>query len=216
MRNSPHYGGSGVFTTVEDFAKWDAEFDSPRVLGHAVVAQMMHREKFAHDKDNDAFGLVIGDFEGREMVWFSGGDLDGSTFFARLPKERLTVVCLSNMPTGDAEARAKAVLHTLLDSERTSRRPHPPVAPTHRPLRSPTPSVPFRPRPVRYVPKPRLYASRPQLRRLLFRPGGGTFGAPTPPTSGLTRRSWVLVFIGSPAPCAASAPVDVVLSVSGE
>jgi len=125
VRNSPHYGGSGVFTTIEDFAKWDAEFDSPRVLGPAFVAQMMHREKFAHDKDNDAFGLVIGDFEGREMVWFSGGDLDGSTYFARLPKERLTVVCFSNMPTGDAEGRAKAVLAILLDSIRTSQRPHP-------------------------------------------------------------------------------------------
>ena len=116
VRNSPHYGGSGVFTTIEDFAKWDAEFDSPRVLGPGFVAQMMHREKFAHDKDNDAFGLVIGSYEGREMVWFSGGDLDGSTYFARLPTEHLTVVCLSNMPTGDAEGRAKAVLAILLDS----------------------------------------------------------------------------------------------------
>jgi len=125
VRNSPHYGGSGVFTTIEDFAKWDAEFDSPRVLGPAFVSQMMHREKFAHDKDNDAFGLVIGAFEGREIVWFAGGDLDGSTYFARLPKERLTVVCFSNMPTGEAEGRAKAVLAILLDSSRTSQRPHP-------------------------------------------------------------------------------------------
>jgi CubicO group peptidase (beta-lactamase class C family) len=125
VRNSPHYGGSGVFTTIEDFAKWDAELDSPRVLGPAFAAQMMHREKFAHDKDNDAFGLVIGDFEGRESVWFSGGDLDGSTFFARLPKERLTVVCLSNMPTGDAEGHAKAVLQILLESTRTDTHSHP-------------------------------------------------------------------------------------------
>jgi len=114
VRNSPHYGGSGVFMTIEDFAKWDAEFDSPRVLGQGFVAQMMHRERFANEKDNDAFGLVIGDYEGRQMVWFSGGDLDGSTYFARLPKERLTVVCFSNLPTGDAEAHAKAVLHIIL------------------------------------------------------------------------------------------------------
>ncbi|HEV7706088.1 MAG TPA: serine hydrolase domain-containing protein [Gemmatimonadaceae bacterium] len=124
VRNSPHYGGSGVFTTIEDFAKWDAEFDSPRVLGPAFLAQMMRREKFAHDKDNDAFGLVVGEFEGREMVWFSGGDLDGSTYFARLPKERLTVVCLSNIPTGDAEARAKAVLTILMDSASLGRKGH--------------------------------------------------------------------------------------------
>jgi hypothetical protein len=58
------------------------------------------------------------------MVWFSGGDLDGSTYFARLPKERLTVVCLSNIPTGDAEARAKAVLTILMDSASLGRKGH--------------------------------------------------------------------------------------------
>ena len=110
VRNSPHYGGSGVFTTVEDWAKWDAEFASPRVLGAAFVALMVHREKFAHDKDNDAFGLVYGDLDGKQMIWFSGGDLDGSTFMARLPAEELSVICLSNMPNGDAEAHARAVL----------------------------------------------------------------------------------------------------------
>jgi CubicO group peptidase (beta-lactamase class C family) len=110
VRNSPHYGGSGVFTTVEDWAKWDAEFASPRVLGAAFIALMMHREKFAHDKDNDAFGLVYGDVDGKQMIWFSGGDLDGSTFMARLPAEELSVICLSNMPNGDAEAHARAVL----------------------------------------------------------------------------------------------------------
>lgn len=119
-RNSPHYGGSGVFSTLEDLARWDANFYSHRLAGPAFTAQILQRMKFAHDKDNDALGLVFGDFHGREMVWFSGGDLDGSTYMARLPQERTSVIVLSNMPTGDAEGYAKRVLNILFDSTGTS------------------------------------------------------------------------------------------------
>lgn len=114
-RISPHYGGSGVFSTIEDLAKWDADFYDHKLAGPAFTAQMLHREKFVHDKDNDAFGLVFGDFHGRSMIWFSGADVDGSTYMARLPDERLTVICLSNMPSGDAEGKARQILDILLD-----------------------------------------------------------------------------------------------------
>jgi CubicO group peptidase (beta-lactamase class C family) len=113
-RISPHYGGSGVFSTVEDLAKWDESFYSHRLGGPAFTEQMLHREKFEHDKDNDAFGLVFGSFQDRQMIWFSGGDVDTSTFMARLPAEQLTVICLSNIPTGNAEAKAREVLAVLL------------------------------------------------------------------------------------------------------
>lgn len=75
---------------------------------------MLKLMKFEHDKDNDAFGLVFGSFEGHEMIWFSGADIDASTFMARLPTERLTVICLSNLVPGDAEAKARQVLHIVL------------------------------------------------------------------------------------------------------
>jgi hypothetical protein len=28
-RNAPHFGGSGVFSTLEDMARWDANWDQP-------------------------------------------------------------------------------------------------------------------------------------------------------------------------------------------
>lgn len=113
-RVSPHYGGSGMFSTVEDLAKWNQNFETGQLGGPAFIAQMLHREKFQHDKDNDAFGLVFGSFKGQQMIWFSGGDLDTSTFMARLPEDHLTVICLSNMPTGEAEQKAKAVLDLVI------------------------------------------------------------------------------------------------------
>jgi CubicO group peptidase (beta-lactamase class C family) len=126
-RVSPHYGGSGVFSTVEDLAKWDANFYSNKLAGPQFTQLMLRRERFRHDKDNDALGLVFGEFDGRQMLWFSGGDLDSSTYMARLPEERLTVICLSNMPRGRAEDKARAVLSIVLHTPgdtKASQQPH--------------------------------------------------------------------------------------------
>jgi len=115
-RNSPHYGGSGVFSSVADLAKWDTSLHSDDHSNAAFRTLMLTRMKFEHDKANDAFGLVFGEFRGREMIWFSGGDLDGSTYMARLPAERLTVICLSNLPMGDAQGKATRILELLVSS----------------------------------------------------------------------------------------------------
>jgi CubicO group peptidase (beta-lactamase class C family) len=113
LRNSPHFGGSGVFTTLDDLAKWDANWYMPRLAGPAFTALMNKRMKFQHSKDNDAFGLVFGDYDGKEMIWYSGDDMDSSTYMVRFPAQRLTVICLSNNPLGDAEGRAMRILKIL-------------------------------------------------------------------------------------------------------
>lgn len=123
-RISPHYGGSGVFSTVEDLAKWDANFYSNKLAGPQFTELMLRREKFGHDKDNDALGLVFGEFAGRPMLWFSGDDLDSSTFMARLPQDHLTVICLSNLPKGRAEDKALAVLSIVLHPKSDAKASH--------------------------------------------------------------------------------------------
>ena len=117
MRVSPHFGGSGVFSTLEDLARWTANFESNKLAGPAFTKAMLQRVRFAHDKDNDAFGLVFGRFAGRDIIWFSGGDLDASTFMGRIPSEHLAVICLSNMPTGNSEDKARKVLSVLFATE---------------------------------------------------------------------------------------------------
>lgn len=114
LRVSPHYGGSGVFSTIEDLARWSRAIDNAALAGPGFVELMLRRERFLHPKDNDAFGLVHGDFHGHQMIWFSGADLDASTFMARLPADGLAVICLSNNPFGRAEEKCRAVLQVLL------------------------------------------------------------------------------------------------------
>jgi CubicO group peptidase (beta-lactamase class C family) len=112
-RNSPHYGGSGVMSSLEDLVRWDENFHSQRVGGPGFTEFMQRRMRFAHPKENDAVGLVRSERYGREFFDYAGGDLDASTYMGRFPAERLTVICLSNMPTGRAEHLGRQVLDIL-------------------------------------------------------------------------------------------------------
>ena len=113
VRVSPHYGGSGVFTTLNDLLLWDRNWYSGGLAGQQFTELMNRRQRFAHDKDNDALGLVWRTRFNHPMLDYSGGDTDTSTYMARFPDQHLTVICLSNMPLGDAEGKAGELLDLL-------------------------------------------------------------------------------------------------------
>jgi CubicO group peptidase (beta-lactamase class C family) len=115
VRVSPHFGGSGVFTTLNDLLLWDRNWYSGSLAGQEFTDLMNRRQKFQHDKDNDAFGLVWRSRYGHPMLDYSGGDTDTSTYMARFPEQHLPVICLSNMPLGEAEAKANAFMNLLHD-----------------------------------------------------------------------------------------------------
>jgi len=113
VRVSPHFGGSGVFTSLNDLLLWDQNWYSGSLKGMEFTDLMNRRQKFQHDKDNDAFGLVWRTRYGRPMLDYSGGDTDTSTYMSRFPDQHLTVICLSNMPLGDAEGKAGTLMDVL-------------------------------------------------------------------------------------------------------
>ncbi|HXM40496.1 MAG TPA: serine hydrolase domain-containing protein [Bryobacteraceae bacterium] len=113
VRVAPHFGGSGVFTTLNDLLLWDRNWYAGTLAGPQFTELMNKRLKFEHDKDNDAMGLVWRSSYGHPMLDYSGGDTDSSTYMARFPEQHFTIVCLSNMPLGDAEGKAHAVLELL-------------------------------------------------------------------------------------------------------
>jgi CubicO group peptidase (beta-lactamase class C family) len=112
-RNSPHFGGSGVFSSIADLAKWDANWYAQSLAGPEFTALMNKRIKFQHDKDNDAFGLVFGNYDGEPTIWYAGDDIDSSTYMIRFPARRMTVIVLSNNPLGDSEGRTMSILKAL-------------------------------------------------------------------------------------------------------
>jgi CubicO group peptidase (beta-lactamase class C family) len=115
-RVSPHYGGSGVFSTLEDLARWDRNFVTMTVGGRGFVDLMLRRERFAHPKDNDAFGVVHGQYNGLRTIWYEGGDLGFSSYMVRFPDQRTTVIVLSNLGTGNSVRFARAVADIVLAS----------------------------------------------------------------------------------------------------
>lgn len=115
-RHSPHYGGSGVYTSLADFKKWLDNFET-RAFGGDAFYELMHQTmQFEHDKTNDAFGLVWGDFNGEPMVWYEGGDWGFSSYFMRFPAQNLSVVCFSNLGTGYAVRYAHRAVDVLMDA----------------------------------------------------------------------------------------------------
>ena len=101
-RNSPHYGGSGIYTSISDFKKWINNFDT-KTFGGAAFYNLMHKTlSFDHDKDNDAFGLVHGQYDDQALIWYEGGDWGFSSFMLRFPEKNLSFICFSNLGTGNA------------------------------------------------------------------------------------------------------------------
>lgn len=115
-RNSPHYGGSGVYTSLEDMLKWQRNFETREFGGDAFYELMHRRMKFEHEKDNDAFGLFFGDFNGHEIVAYEGGDWGFSSYAMRFTKEKAIVVCFSNLGTGQAQSHAHQLLDALVEA----------------------------------------------------------------------------------------------------
>ena len=113
VRVSPHYGGSGVFTTLNDLLLWDRNWYSGALAGPAFTDLMNRRQRFQHSKNNDAFGLVWRSRYSHDFLDYSGADTDTSTYMARFPDLHVTIICLSNNPLGDAEGHADQLLDLL-------------------------------------------------------------------------------------------------------
>ena len=113
-RLSPHYGGSGVFASLSDLAKWDEALFESRTLGDEFTDIMLSTKPFEHDKTNDAFGLVHSAHEGQPTVWYEGGDYGVSTYMLRLMDDRTTVICLANFGAARCGDKARAIADIII------------------------------------------------------------------------------------------------------
>lgn len=113
-RLSPHYGGSGVFSSLNDLARWDSALYHKDALGKGFRELMLTTRKYAHDKTNDAFGLVLGSYQGQSTIWYEGGDYGVSTYMVRLPERDETIICLANFSNADCAGKARSVIDVLL------------------------------------------------------------------------------------------------------
>lgn len=114
-RTSPHYGGSGVVTTIGDLLKWSENFVTKKFGGQEFYDLMHKTIKFEHDRDNQAFGLYFDKFKSRTCVAWDGGDFGISSQLIRFPDKGIAIIVLSNLGSGEAYRKANEIADILID-----------------------------------------------------------------------------------------------------
>src|SRR5215467_7635654 len=85
------YAAGSLYSTVEDLFAWNEALFSDKLLSAKSREAMM-----TVDKNNYAYGLAVNQQFNRKMVSHGGGINGFSTFLARFPEEKITIVVLCN------------------------------------------------------------------------------------------------------------------------
>jgi CubicO group peptidase (beta-lactamase class C family) len=107
-------GDGGAYSTIEDLAKWDANFQSARVGGKRAIA-MLQTPGALNDGQAIPYALAVttGEFHGLK-TFSHGGSYGGyRSMLLRVPDKRLSVITLCNTsdaPTTLAEQVSSVVL----------------------------------------------------------------------------------------------------------
>ncbi len=111
-------GSSSLYTTVEDLAKWSANFETGSVGGSDVM-EMVHERGVLNNGDTIAyaFGHTIGDYKGFQRISHSGGWAGFRTFLVRFPAENLAIIVLSNNGSLNPGQKAFEIAETILSIE---------------------------------------------------------------------------------------------------
>ncbi len=122
-------GDGGLFTTVEDLAKWAHNFDSRSVGGDDVLAQVLTRGRLTTgDSIRYAFGLSHGVNGGRAVIEHGGAYGGYRTHLVRFPDQRLSVATLCNAGTAIAAALGHRVASVFLGDRIASSGPSIPAS----------------------------------------------------------------------------------------
>ena len=90
-------GATSLFTTVDDLALWDQNFYDGKVGGKEVLAQMQTKGRLINGHELAyGGGLAMGRYRGADVVGHGGADAGFRSNIVRFPKQRLSVVILSN------------------------------------------------------------------------------------------------------------------------
>ncbi len=95
-------GDGGIFTTVDDFFKWDQNFFANRLgkKSDALISTALTTGKLRDGKDTGyAFALGIGRYRGLKTVSHSGSFVGYKAHYLQFPEQRFSVVILSNLGT---------------------------------------------------------------------------------------------------------------------
>ncbi|NZA24861.1 beta-lactamase family protein [Luteimonas sp. SJ-92] len=102
-------GDGGIYSSIDDLAKWDAALYDDRLLSEAsrALAFAPQTATATGEPDVDAYGYgwrLAGD-----MLWHSGETIGFRNVILRFPRQRLTVIVLSNRNHPEPYRTARAI-----------------------------------------------------------------------------------------------------------
>lgn len=108
-------GDGGIYSSIDDLAKWDAALYDDRLLSDAsrVLAFAAHAKTDEPDVDAYGYGWRVHG----EMLWHSGETIGFRNVIVRWPRQRLTVVLLSNRNDPEPYAKVLEIAALFLPEE---------------------------------------------------------------------------------------------------
>ena len=90
-------GATSLLTTLEDLARWNANFDDPRVGGTPLLAAMLQVGRLNNGRETTyASGLFVRPYRSLPSVEHGGADAGYRSHMLRIPQQRLAVLLLGN------------------------------------------------------------------------------------------------------------------------
>jgi CubicO group peptidase (beta-lactamase class C family) len=113
-------GDGGVFSTIEDLAKWDANFESGRVGGKAGVAVLEEPGRLNNGQSIPyALALTVGEMGGSTSYSHRGAYAGYRSAMLRIPERHLSVITLCNTSAAPTNlADQVATIHLALVTQR--------------------------------------------------------------------------------------------------
>jgi CubicO group peptidase (beta-lactamase class C family) len=111
-------GAGGLWTTVQDLARWDANLTDDRLTGGWLPLQLLTRGRLSDGTEiHYAWGVSVRKHRGLAIVSHGGNFPGWVSKMVRFPERRLTVICLANDEGLDVSALSFAMAdHILADA----------------------------------------------------------------------------------------------------
>lgn len=107
-------GASSLLTTVEDMAKWDANFYSGKVGGAKFNETMLSEFTLNNGRQIPyRFGQTVGEYRGLKLVEHGGADAGYRSGYSRFPEQKFSVITLCNTIVNPVQ-RSRAIADIFL------------------------------------------------------------------------------------------------------
>ena len=90
-------GSSGIYTTIDDLSLWMKNYQNP-IIGNKKIYNKMQTATFLNSgkKINYGLGLQFDNYKGIDIVFHGGGTASYRSYILHAPKQKLSIVFLSN------------------------------------------------------------------------------------------------------------------------